>query len=223
MFERFTDEGRSVVVWAQEELVALRHKQIGTEHLLLGVLRSADPLLQAAVRTAGITLGSVRERVVELVGSGRKGPTGHIPFSSPAKQVLERSLRVSQHLGQTEIGPAHLLVSILQTPDCTAVRVLVGMDVDIAALAAAALDVASTEGVEAGPAERNPDQSARKLTDPRSGWTENVGKIVGERTGLALGLVRFARHEPQCDPARGCSCGLASLLAVAQTVLDRGR
>ncbi|QNK82855.1 Clp protease N-terminal domain-containing protein [Nakamurella sp. PAMC28650] len=101
MFERFTDEGRSVIVWAQEEVVSLRHQQIGTEHLLLGVLRSGDPLLQRAIRTAGITLDSVRERVVESVRRSRKGPTGHIPFTPSAKHVLERSLQVPNHLGHT--------------------------------------------------------------------------------------------------------------------------
>ncbi len=223
MFERFTDEGRSVVVWAQEEAVSLRHQQIGTEHLLLGVLRSADPLLKSAIRAAGITLDTVRERVVESVGRSRKGPTGHIPFTPSAKQVLERSLQVSKQLGHTEIGPAHLLVAILQNPDCVAVRVLVGLDVDTLALAGAAREVASGVVGEVEQPGRNLDLNTGNPVEPRSAWTEGVGKIFGERTELALGLVRYARHEPDCDPSRGCSCGLAGLLEVAQSVLTRGQ
>ncbi len=223
MFERFTDEGRSVVVWAQEELVSLRHQQIGTEHLLLGVLRSADPLFQTAFRTAGITLASVREGVVESVGRSRKAPTGHIPFSPSAKQVLEQSVHVSEHLGHTGIGPAHLLVAILQNPDCVAVRVLVGLDVDTVALAGAAREVASGLAAEVGGPRRNLDPGSGNPVESRSAWTEGVGKIFGERNELALGLVRYTRHEQDCEPTLGCSCGLAGLLEVAQSVLTRGQ
>lgn len=223
MFERFTDEGRSVVVWAQEEVVSLRHQQIGTEHLLLGVFRSADPLLQSAIRAAGITLESVRGRVVESVSRSRKGPTGHIPFTPSAKQVLERSLQVSKHLGHTGIGPAHLLIAILQNPDCVAVRVLVDLDVDTVALAGAAREVASGVAGEVDQPGRNLGRTTGIPAESRSAWTEGVGKVFGERTELALGLARYARHEQDCDPAQGCSCGLAGLLEVAQSVLTRGR
>jgi ATP-dependent Clp protease ATP-binding subunit ClpC len=219
MFERFTDEGRSVVVWAQEEVGALRHGQIGTEQLLLGVPRSSDPLLQ----TAGTTLDSVRERVVESVGRSRKGPTGHIPFTPSAKQVLERPVQVSKHLGHTGIGPAHLLVAILQTRDSTAVRVLVGLDVDTVALAVAAGDVASGVATETRRAGRNPDQGTGKSLESRSAWTEGVGKIFAERAELAAGLIRYARHEPECDPARDCRCGLAGPLEIARSVFNRGQ
>jgi ATP-dependent Clp protease ATP-binding subunit ClpC len=223
MFERFTDEGRSVVVWAQEEVVALRHKQIGTEHLLLGVLRISDPPLQTAISAAGITLDSVRERVVESVGRSRKGPTGHIPFTPSAKQVLERPVQVSKHLGHTGIGPAHLLVAILQTRDRTAVRVLVGLDVDTVALAVAAGDVASGVATETRRAGRNPDQGTGKSLESRSAWTEGVGKIFAERAELAAGLIRYARYEPEGDPAQNCSCGLAGLLEIARSVFTRGQ
>jgi ATP-dependent Clp protease ATP-binding subunit ClpA len=219
MFERFTDEGRSVVVWAQEEVGALRHGQIGTEQLLLGVPRSSDPLLQ----TAGTTLDSVRERVVESVGSGRKGPTGHIPFTPSAEQVLERSLQASKHFGHTGIGPAHLLVAILQDPECTAVRVLVGLDVDPVEMAAAAREMASGVAGEAAEAGRNPNPSTGEPPESRSAWTEGVGKIFAERAELAAGLIRYARHEPECDPARDCRCGLAGPLEIARSVFNRGQ
>lgn len=143
MFERFTDDGRSVVVWAQEESRLLRHCELGTEHLLLGVLHIDDPTVSAPVSAVGLALDVVRDRVVELTGRQRREPKGHIPFSPFANQVLERSLQVSRQLGHKNVGPADLLVALLETADCTAVRALGGLGISVGDLAAAVRTAAS--------------------------------------------------------------------------------
>ena len=93
MFERFTDRARNVVVLAQQEARLLKHNYIGTEHILLGLVRESDGLAAKALDALGIGLEAVREQVVELTGRGQKSPSGHIPFTPRAKKVLELSLR----------------------------------------------------------------------------------------------------------------------------------
>lgn len=143
MFDRFSDDGRAVVVWAQEESRLLRHQEIGTEHLLLGVLHTDDPAVHTAVGAVGVHLDAVRDRVVELTGRRRREPKGHVPFTSSANQVMERSLQLSRQFGGRTVGPAHLLVAILGTPDCSAVRALLGLGVDVEDLAVAVRTAAS--------------------------------------------------------------------------------
>ncbi len=159
MFERFTDDARSVVVWAQEEAVSRRQREIGTEHLLVGVLRVDDPALQATGRAFGLTLDGVRNAVHHSVRRGWRAPSGHIPFNAPARQALEQSLRVAAKLHQRQVRPAHLLIAVLADPDCRAVQALRATGVDTAALAEAARAALTGAPVAAGdePAGDEPD------------------------------------------------------------------
>src|ERR1700722_8642964 len=93
MFERFTEPSRRVVVLAQEEARMLDHNYIGTEHILLGLIHEREGVAARAIVSLGLTLEMAREQVRELVGGGKSAPTGHIPFTPPAKKVLELSLR----------------------------------------------------------------------------------------------------------------------------------
>src|SRR5436190_23325645 len=98
MFERFTERARRVVVSAQEAARDLNHTYIGTEHLLLGLMRDADSLAAQALQELEISQDAVRERVIEIIGRGKQAPSGHIPFTPPAKKVLELSLREALQL-----------------------------------------------------------------------------------------------------------------------------
>jgi ATP-dependent Clp protease ATP-binding subunit ClpC len=114
MFERFTDPARRVVVLAQEQARLLNHNYIGTEHLLLGLLREGDGVAAKALRALGISLEAVRAQVEATVGQGLRAPTGHIPFTPRAKQVLEVSLREALQLGHSSIDTEHILLGILR-------------------------------------------------------------------------------------------------------------
>ncbi|HEY3631525.1 MAG TPA: Clp protease N-terminal domain-containing protein [Jatrophihabitantaceae bacterium] len=144
MFEVFTVGAREVVVYAQDEARELGHPHIGTEHLLLGLLRDeADPTGQA-LRATGITRATVRVQLTELVGmatAGRSG--GPIPFTDRAKRVLTNALRVSQRFKQSHIDRPHLLYSLLEVRDGMAVRVLTELGVDVDGLATTARDLAA--------------------------------------------------------------------------------
>src|SRR5438046_7944084 len=132
MFERFTEQARQVVVLAQEEARALKHNYIGTEHLLLGLLREEKGLAAQALESLDITVEEVRAQVVLIVGPGDEVTTGQIPFTPRAKKVLDLSLREALLLGHTYIGTEHILLGIARENEGVASRILLDFDVDAA-------------------------------------------------------------------------------------------
>jgi ATP-dependent Clp protease ATP-binding subunit ClpA len=132
MFERFTNQSRYAIVAAQEEARSLDHDYIGSEHLLLGLLREDQGTSARALASAGITLEAARHDVEALIGRGERPPSGHIPFTRPAKKCLELSLREALQLGHRYIGSGHLLLGLMSQGDSAAVKVLgrLGADLD---------------------------------------------------------------------------------------------
>ena len=130
MFERFTDRARRVAVLAQEEARMLHHDHIGTEHILLGLLREGDGVAAQALESLGISLEAVRQHVGEITGQGQQAPSGHIPFTPRAKKVLELSLREALQLGHNYIGTEHILLGLLREGDGVAAQVLVKLGAD---------------------------------------------------------------------------------------------
>jgi ATP-dependent Clp protease ATP-binding subunit ClpC len=128
MFERFTERARRVVVLAQEEASALNHNHIGTEHLLLGLVRDGEGVAARALQELEISLDAVREQVEEIIGRGKHEPAeGHIPFTPRAKKVLELSLREARQLGHDYIGTEHILLGIIREGDGVGAQVLVNL------------------------------------------------------------------------------------------------
>ena len=121
MFERFTDDARQVVVHAQEEARRLGHDHLGTEHLLLGILRlPGDGIAPGVLDRLGVTLLDVRDHVARTAGTDRAGEAGaggQIPFTEGAKRTLEEALREEQELGHDAIRPEHVLLGLLQVDD----------------------------------------------------------------------------------------------------------
>jgi ATP-dependent Clp protease ATP-binding subunit ClpC len=132
MFERFTNQSRYAIVAAQEEARSLDHDYIGSEHLLLGLLREDQGTSARALASAGITLEAARHDVEALIGRGERPPSGHIPFTRRAKKCLELSLREALQLGHRYIGTGHLLLGLMSQGDSAAVKVLgrLGADLD---------------------------------------------------------------------------------------------
>ncbi len=114
MFERFTEDGRHAVVLAQEEARQLRHDHIGTEHLLLGLLRVPNEIPVRTLAAFNVDAAAARAKVAERPGSGDERPSSsQIPFTSDAKKALELSLRAALNLGHDWIGSAHVLLGLL--------------------------------------------------------------------------------------------------------------
>jgi ATP-dependent Clp protease ATP-binding subunit ClpC len=130
VFERFTERARQVVVYAQDEARTLRHNYIGTEHLLLGLLREDEGLAARALGSLGVRLEEVRAQVARIIGQGGEVTTGQIPFTPRAKKVLELALREAHSLAHNYIGTEHVLLGIVRENEGVAARILLDRGAD---------------------------------------------------------------------------------------------
>lgn len=146
MFERFNDLARQSIVLSQQEAQSLNHTQIGTEHLVLGVLQQQDPHLVPILESHGVEVEAVRDRIKQIFGGEDEPPSGHIPFSARAKKALELSYRESLELGHEYIGPIHLLLGVMREGDNGGVQVLRELNVNVEDLAR---EIRSQSGGEA--------------------------------------------------------------------------
>jgi ATP-dependent Clp protease ATP-binding subunit ClpC len=128
MFERFTGYGRQIVRAAQEEARSLGHGYVGTEHLLLALLRSDDRVVSRVVKSLGLTEARIHAEVLRLVGAGDEDVSGEMPFTPRAKAALELAVREAGAQGKVE--PRHLLVGIAAEGEGVAARILRDADVD---------------------------------------------------------------------------------------------
>src|SRR3970282_683903 len=115
MFEKFTERGRKVIVYAREEAERLQNDYLGTEHLLLGTLREEDGIPVAVLRKMGIDIEQLRMEVERnLPASGNTLTFGDIPFTPRAKKVLEYAVEEARLLGHSYIGSEHLLLGLIR-------------------------------------------------------------------------------------------------------------
>lgn len=127
---RFTDRARRVTVGASLHARKARHSQIGTEHVLLGLLDEPDGLAAKAIAAQGIAIDQVRDAATAVLGPAGDGvPTGHIPFGPDAKKLLQLTLREALRLGHNYIGTEHILLALLRDKDSTGGLVLAGAGV----------------------------------------------------------------------------------------------
>ena len=131
MFERFTDTARRVVVYAKEEALLLDHDHIGTEHILLGLLRDDTETAVQILTAFGVDLRAARAEVEAIAGRGTQAPIGDIPFTARAKKVLELSLREALQLGHNYIGSEHILLGLIREGEGEgSAEILKRLDVD---------------------------------------------------------------------------------------------
>jgi ATP-dependent Clp protease ATP-binding subunit ClpC len=131
MFERFTDRARRIVVRAQEEARMLDHDYIGTEHVLLALIDKGEGVAAKVLEALEISPDAVRERVESVIGRGEQAPSGHIPFTPQAKQLLRLALEESRALGHNYIGTEHILLGLIREGDGVAAQVLTGLGADL--------------------------------------------------------------------------------------------
>jgi ATP-dependent Clp protease ATP-binding subunit ClpC len=129
LFERFTERARQIVVLAHEEAIGLKHDHIGTEHLLLGLVRDSEGLAAHALGSFDITVERVRGEIVRIVGVGQAVVAGQMPLTPRSKRVLELALREAIGLGHNYIGTEHILLGVLALNDGVAARILVDFGV----------------------------------------------------------------------------------------------
>jgi len=188
LFERFTERARQVVVLAQDEARALKHNYIGTEHILLGLLREEEGLAARVLESLDITVEEVRAQVARIVGQGDEVTTGQIPFTPRAKKVLELALREALSLGHNYIGTEHILLGLVRENEGVAARILLDFDAD---------------------AEKIRNEIIRMLSGPGRRQAGAGGGPAGEKSKSSKLLDQFGRNftkqaqEGKLDPVVG--------------------
>ena len=129
MFEHFTNTAIAVIMKAQEEARRLQHNFVGTEQLLLGLLREDSSLAASVLKDFGINLSDAREEVEAIIGRGSGNPPSEVPFTPKVKQVFESAFQEARKLDATYIEPEHLLLSLTQSSESVAYRVLENLGV----------------------------------------------------------------------------------------------
>ncbi|SDR69915.1 ATP-dependent Clp protease ATP-binding subunit [Corynebacterium timonense] len=213
MFERFTDRARRVIVLAQEEARALNHNYMGTEHILLGLIKEGEGVAAKALESMGINLEDVRREVEEIIGHGTQPVTGHIPFTPRAKKVLELSLREGLQMGHKYIGTEFLLLGLIREGEGVAAQVLIKLGADLPRVRQQVIQLLS--GYEGGEGQ-NPEGAqqgggfagAGTGGGPMGGGGPRGGGQQGERSN-SLVLDQFGRNltaaarEGKLDPVVG--------------------
>ncbi|MFA5063016.1 MAG: ATP-dependent Clp protease ATP-binding subunit [Candidatus Omnitrophota bacterium] len=132
MFNRFTERARKVIILAKEEARRFNHDYIGTEHILLGLIREGEGVASTVLQKLGLSLENIRLEVEKLV---QPGPTtqiiGDIPFTPRAKKSLELAAEEARSLGHNYIGTEHLLLGLIREGEGIASQVLLNLGLDL--------------------------------------------------------------------------------------------
>src|ERR1700733_8139962 len=202
MFNRFTERARKVIVYAKEEAKRFNHDYIGTEHLLLGLIREGEGVAAAVLQKLGLDLETIRLEVEKLVQAGPATQVvGDIPFTPRSKKTLELSAEEARALGHNYIGTEHLLLGLVKEGEGMAYRVLLNLGLDLGKLRNEVMDLLGSgipgygqqqETVKAGKTPaidaygRNLNKLAREgKLDPvigRKNEIERVIQILSRRT-----------------------------------------
>jgi ATP-dependent Clp protease ATP-binding subunit ClpC len=196
MFERFTERARKVIILAREEAIRLGHNFVGTEHLLLGLIREGDGLAVAILKKLNVNLSAVKSDVEKIVSVGSEvAPAGEIPFTPQAKKVLEYAISEARSLGHNYIGTEHLLLGLIREGEGTASLVLRDFGVTVTSAKAQAQELLGEQATKATASARTPalDEFGLDLTalarqgklDPvigRESEIERVIQILSRRT-----------------------------------------
>jgi ATP-dependent Clp protease ATP-binding subunit ClpA len=151
------------IVLAQDEAHTLKHNYIGTEHILLGLLREQEGVAARVLRSLEITLEEVRAQVARIIGQGEEVTAGQIPFTPRAKKVLELALREALSLGHNYIGTEHILLGLVRENEGVAARILLDFDTDAEKIRAEILRVISPPRRTAVPGDPAPHRPAARI------------------------------------------------------------
>src|SRR5512135_1063266 len=191
--DKFTKRARRVLTYAQEEATRLNHNYIGTEHLLLGLIREEEGLAAKVLRDLGVEQARVRQVVEDIVGRGQAAPGTRLNLTPRTKRVIELAVDEARRMGHHYIGTEHLLLGLVREGDGIAVNVLKSLNVNPdkvrAHLARAVMESTPTQMAERKRGEsKTPllDQLATDLTalaeenklDPVVGRQKEIERVI---------------------------------------------
>lgn len=168
MFDTFTDRARQTITLAQQESERFRHPDIGTEHLLLGLVKGGVGVAVLALTNLGSDLQKVRREVETLITKGDKpSPIRPLPFTPQAKRALDLAVEASRALGHPYVGTEHILLGLLADQDDVAARVLIGLGLQPDEVRSEILDLLGVDdGSQAPPpVSKSPDPADAPATE----------------------------------------------------------
>ncbi|MDQ7820044.1 MAG: ATP-dependent Clp protease ATP-binding subunit [Armatimonadota bacterium] len=190
MFERFTERARRVIILAQEEAKRLNHSAVGTEHILLGIIREGEGVASKVLESLNISPERVRAEIESAIGRGERAPYEEVAFTPRAKKVLELALDEARRLGHNYIGTEHLLLGLIREGEGVAARVLEAMGADLERVRAQVVYLLGEEGTTTytKQASKTPtlDEFGRDLTklaregklDPVIGREREIERVI---------------------------------------------
>ncbi|HLC21324.1 MAG TPA: ATP-dependent Clp protease ATP-binding subunit [Candidatus Methylomirabilis sp.] len=185
MFERFTERARKVIILAREEAIRLGHNFVGTEHLLLGLIREGDGLAVAILKKLNVNIGAVKGEIEKIVSAGSEfSPAGEIPFTPQAKKVLEYAISEARSLGHNYIGTEHLLLGLIREGEGIASLVLRDFGVSVAAAKAQAQELLGEQASKTTTSTRTPalDEFGVDLT--AMARQDKLDPVIGRETEI---------------------------------------
>jgi len=164
-FDKFTERARRVLTLAQEEAHRFNHNYIGTEHILLGLVREGDGVAAKVLSNLGVELNKVRSAVEFIIGRGDRTVLGEIGLTPRAKKVIELAVDEARRLGHSYIGTEHLLLGLVREGEGIAAGVLESLGVNIERVRAETSRILSqSQPQAAGAAAGGPRQASRTPT-----------------------------------------------------------
>ncbi|MBN2190826.1 MAG: ATP-dependent Clp protease ATP-binding subunit [Candidatus Aureabacteria bacterium] len=132
MFDKFTPRARQVIILARKEADRFNHSYIGTEHLLLGIIKLGDGVAFNVLRRMGIDFETVRLEIEKSVGAGPETKVaGDVPLTSRAKKVIELAVEESNKLNHTYVGTEHILLGLIKEGEGIAAGILIKLGLDL--------------------------------------------------------------------------------------------
>ena len=163
-FDRFTERARKVLSLAQEEAQRFQHNYIGTEHILLGLVREGEGVAAKVLSNLGVELDKVRSAVEFIIGRGERIVLGEIGLTPRAKKVIELAVDEARRLNHHYIGTEHLLLGLVREGEGIAAGVLQSLGVNLEKVRTQTIQVLSSSAARAGSAFRKVDEEAIVLT-----------------------------------------------------------
>jgi ATP-dependent Clp protease ATP-binding subunit ClpC len=198
----FTERVRKVLAMAREEAARLHHEYVGTEHILLGLIREGEGVAATVLQNLSVELDDIQQKIEETVKKGKAGQTTgpDLPYTSRAKKVLELAMSEARELNHSYVGTEHLLLGLLREEKGIAAQVLTDAGVNLDAARAETLRILGTEMPQGG---------AQGQAQPPGAAPAQTAGAKGEKKSKTPALDHFCRDltqlaaEGQLDPTIG--------------------
>src|SRR5947207_2294852 len=208
----FTERVRKVLAMAREEAARLHHEYVGTEHILLGLIREGEGVAATVLQNLSVELDDIQQKIEETVKKGKAGQTTgpDLPYTSRAKKVLELAMSEARELNHSYVGTEHLLLGLLREEKGIAAQVLTDAGVNLEAARAETLRILGTEMPQQGSSAAAPSPAGPQTPAPQK----------GEKKSKTPALDHFCRDltqlaaEGQLDPTIGRSKEIQRVMEV---------